>query len=57
MRYFFAWFMFKHLYPSSPILQMLTSKMLVHDPKKRVAILYVFNTLQSCMDVGQENGY
>ena len=52
MRYFFAWFMFKHLYPSSPILQML-----VHDPKKRVAILYVFNTLQSCMDVGQENGY
>ena len=34
--------MFKHLYPSSPILQMLTSKMLVHDPKKRVTILYVF---------------
>ena len=50
-------YMFKHLYPSSPILQMLTSEMLVHDLKKRVTILYVFNTLQSCMDVVQENRY
>ena len=49
--------MFKHLYPSSPILQMLTSEMLVHDLKKRVTILYVFNTLQSCMDIVQENRY
>ena len=46
--------MFKHLYPSSPMLQMLTSKMLAHDRKKRVTILYVFNTLQSCMVVDQE---
>ena len=50
-------YMFKNLYPSSPILQILTSKMFVHDPKKRETILYVFNTIQSCMDVAQENGY
>ena len=35
---------------------MLKSKMLVHDPKKRVTIAYVFNTLQSCMAIVQENG-
>ena len=36
----FSWDVFslgyvlKHLYPSNPVLQMSTSKMLVHDPKK-----------------------
>ena len=50
-------YMFKHLYPSSPSLQMSTSKMLVHDSKKQVTISYVFNTLQNCMEVIQENGY
>ena len=48
-------YMFKHLYPSSPIPQMLRSKTLPRDPKKRVAILYIFNTPR--MDVVQENGY
>ena len=33
-------YMFKHLYPSSPIFQMLTSKMPVHDENKRMTILY-----------------
>ena len=53
---FLLGYMFKYLYPLSSILQMLTSKMLVHDPEKRVKI-FVFNPLQSRMDVVQENGY
>lgn len=48
-KYFFAWFMFKYLYPSGPVLQMLTFKILFHDTKKRVTILYIFDI--------QENGY
>ena len=50
-------YIFKHLYPSSPILQMLTSKKLVRDPKKRVAILCSYNTVPSCMDFVQKKGY
>ena len=50
-------YIFKHLYPSSPILQMLTSKKLVRDPKKRVAILCGYNTVPSCMDVVQKKAY
>ena len=38
------------MFPSNPILQRLTCKALAHDPKKRVTFIYVFNTLQSCMD-------
>ena len=34
-------YMFEHLYPSSSIFEILTSKMHVRDPKKRVTILYV----------------
>ena len=32
-------YMFKHLYPSSPVLQMLRSRMLCHDSKKWVTVL------------------
>ena len=45
-------YMFKHLYHASPILRMLTSKMPSHDLRKDA-----FNTLQSCIDFVQENGY
>ena len=51
---FLLGYIFKHLHPSSSILQLLTSKMLVHDPTKQVTGLYVFNTPQSCMEVVQE---
>ena len=40
--------MFKHLYRSISVLQMLVSKMLVHDPKKRETI-FCFNSLQSVL--------
>ena len=33
--------MFKLFYPSNSILQMVTFKMLVHDPKQRLTIFYV----------------
>ena len=45
IRYFSPGCMFEHLYPSSPLLQMLTSKILVHDPKNWMTILCVFHTL------------
>ena len=51
---FLLGYIFKHLHPSSSILQLLTSKILVHDPTKQVTGLYVFNTPQSCMEVVQE---
>ena len=33
--------MFKRFYPSNSILQMVTSEMLVRDPKQRLTIFYV----------------
>lgn len=46
-------YIFKHLEPTSTILQMLSNKMLVHDPKKRVTILYVFNALNNYQRSGK----
>ena len=35
----FGYLFIKHLFPSNPILHVLTLKMLVYDPKKRVTII------------------
>ena len=45
---FLLGYIFKNLHPPSSILQMLTSKMLAHDPKKQVTQFYVLVLYRMC---------